>query len=204
MSMDRDKMSNLYKGPSIDASYQVSVHLAEGFQRGRLKCEKLTNDKWWQKLTLPLARWAKNDCNYLNWKVLRLTWSNFQSTMLQVKNLLQLKEYEMFIIKVPWLTVIKLLSTSFVLVLEAQPIRTSYPLNTSFWLDDIEVRVKKLVLESFKTVRPEIQGFFCIEDETSIELKQRMNARNSRLIITFIGWSQNFPSCFNFLLNNRM
>jgi hypothetical protein len=35
-------MSNLYKGPSIDASYQVSVHLAEGFQRRRLTCEKLT------------------------------------------------------------------------------------------------------------------------------------------------------------------
>jgi hypothetical protein len=34
-------MSNLYRGPSIDASYQVSVHLAEGFQRRRLKCEKL-------------------------------------------------------------------------------------------------------------------------------------------------------------------
>jgi hypothetical protein len=42
--MDRDKMSNLYKGPSIDASYQVSVHLAEGFQRRRLKCEKLTDN----------------------------------------------------------------------------------------------------------------------------------------------------------------
>jgi hypothetical protein len=41
---DRDKMSNLYKGHSIDASYQVSVHLAEGFQRRRLKCEKLTDD----------------------------------------------------------------------------------------------------------------------------------------------------------------
>ena len=41
---DRDKMSNLYKGPSINASYQVSVHLAEGFQRRRLKCEKLTDD----------------------------------------------------------------------------------------------------------------------------------------------------------------
>ena len=40
--MDRDKMSILYKEPSIDASYQVSVHLAEGFQRRRLKCEKLT------------------------------------------------------------------------------------------------------------------------------------------------------------------
>jgi hypothetical protein len=39
-----DKMSILYKGPSIDASYQVSVHLAEGFQRRRLKCEKLTDD----------------------------------------------------------------------------------------------------------------------------------------------------------------
>ena len=26
-------MSNLYKGPSMDASYQVSVHLAKRFQR---------------------------------------------------------------------------------------------------------------------------------------------------------------------------
>ena len=42
--MDRDEMSNVYRGPSIDASYQVSVHLAEGFQRRRLKCEKLTDD----------------------------------------------------------------------------------------------------------------------------------------------------------------
>ena len=31
--MDRDKMSNLYRGPSIDGSYQGSVHLAERFQR---------------------------------------------------------------------------------------------------------------------------------------------------------------------------
>jgi hypothetical protein len=37
-------MSNLYRGPSIDASYQVSLHLAEGFQKRRLKCEKLTDD----------------------------------------------------------------------------------------------------------------------------------------------------------------
>jgi hypothetical protein len=42
--MDRDKMSTIYKGPSIDASYQVLLHLAEGFQRRRLKCEKLTDD----------------------------------------------------------------------------------------------------------------------------------------------------------------
>jgi hypothetical protein len=28
----------------LDASYQVSIHLAKGFQRRRLKCEKLTDD----------------------------------------------------------------------------------------------------------------------------------------------------------------
>jgi hypothetical protein len=31
--MDRDEMNSLYRGPSIDASYQVSVHLAKRFQR---------------------------------------------------------------------------------------------------------------------------------------------------------------------------
>ena len=108
-------MSNLYREPSIDVSYQVLVHLAKRFQRRRLKkisqsetripvaamfvngseqnvqslertfyrcflpnfssfgwgvSEKIkmwkvsgrqtTDAKWWQKLTLPLARWAKN------------------------------------------------------------------------------------------------------------------------------------------------
>jgi hypothetical protein len=43
--MDRDKISKFYWGPSIDSSYQVSVHLAKGFQRRRLKCEKLTDDR---------------------------------------------------------------------------------------------------------------------------------------------------------------
>ena len=33
--MDWDRMSNLYRGPSIDALYQVSVHLAMWFQRRR-------------------------------------------------------------------------------------------------------------------------------------------------------------------------
>jgi hypothetical protein len=42
---DREKMCNLYKGPSINASYQVSVHLTKGIQRRRLKCEKLTDDR---------------------------------------------------------------------------------------------------------------------------------------------------------------
>jgi hypothetical protein len=42
--MDRDEMSNVYRGPAIDVSYQVLLHLAEGFQRRRLNCEKLTDD----------------------------------------------------------------------------------------------------------------------------------------------------------------
>jgi len=55
-------MSNLYRGPSIDAPYQVSVHLAKQFQMRRVKCEKLVtiHVKWWRKLTWPLARWAKD------------------------------------------------------------------------------------------------------------------------------------------------
>ena len=41
---DWDEMSNLYRGSSIDTSYQVSVHLAKQFQRRKLKFEKLTDD----------------------------------------------------------------------------------------------------------------------------------------------------------------
>ena len=37
---DQDEMNILYTGPYIDASYQVLFHLAKGFQRRRLKCEK--------------------------------------------------------------------------------------------------------------------------------------------------------------------
>jgi hypothetical protein len=43
--MDREEMINLYREPSINVSYKVSVHLDEGFQRRRLKCEKLTDDR---------------------------------------------------------------------------------------------------------------------------------------------------------------
>ena len=32
---DLDEMSKIYRGPSTDASYQVSVHLAKRFQRRR-------------------------------------------------------------------------------------------------------------------------------------------------------------------------
>ena len=47
---DRDEMSNLYRGPSIDASYQVSVHLAMRFQRRRFFRNQPIRNKnclWW-------------------------------------------------------------------------------------------------------------------------------------------------------------
>ena len=47
---DRDEMSNLYRGPSINASYQVSVDLAKRFQRRRF-LKKSAN----QKQELPMA-----------------------------------------------------------------------------------------------------------------------------------------------------
>ena len=41
---DRDEMSNLYRGHDIDASYQVSAHLAKQFQRRRF-LKKSANQK---------------------------------------------------------------------------------------------------------------------------------------------------------------
>jgi hypothetical protein len=38
--MDGNEMSNLYREPSKDASYQVSVHLAKQFQRRFLEIDK--------------------------------------------------------------------------------------------------------------------------------------------------------------------
>jgi hypothetical protein len=35
--MDRDEIGNLYRGSSIDASTQVLVHLANRFQKRRIK-----------------------------------------------------------------------------------------------------------------------------------------------------------------------
>jgi hypothetical protein len=36
-------MRKSYRGPSIDASCNISLHLAKRFQRRRFKCEKLTD-----------------------------------------------------------------------------------------------------------------------------------------------------------------
>jgi hypothetical protein len=59
--MDRDEMNKVYRGPSIDASYQVSVHLAKRFQRRRFKKisqseTRIAYGLWWPCL---LMDWDK-------------------------------------------------------------------------------------------------------------------------------------------------
>jgi hypothetical protein len=53
------RLYTLYRGPYIDAFCQVWLHLAQLFQRSRLKYEKVngqtTNAKWWQYLTWPFG-----------------------------------------------------------------------------------------------------------------------------------------------------
>ena len=43
MLTDRDERSNIYRDTSMDASYQVAVHMAKRFQRRRIK--KSANQK---------------------------------------------------------------------------------------------------------------------------------------------------------------
>ena len=49
------------RGPSNEHLWQVWLKSVQRFQRRRVKCEKLTDDYPWQKLTWPIARWAKNE-----------------------------------------------------------------------------------------------------------------------------------------------
>jgi hypothetical protein len=54
--MDRDEMSNIYRGPPIDASYQVSVHMAKRFQRRFFRNQPIRNKNclWWPCLLTDL------------------------------------------------------------------------------------------------------------------------------------------------------
>jgi hypothetical protein len=49
--MDRDEMNNFYRGPSIDASYQVSDHLAKRFW-GEDRPIRNKNCLWWPCLLM--------------------------------------------------------------------------------------------------------------------------------------------------------
>ena len=45
--MNPAEMSNLYRGPSIDACYQVLIHLAMQFQRRRFLEINESETRWW-------------------------------------------------------------------------------------------------------------------------------------------------------------
>ena len=68
--MDRDEMSNIYRRPSIDASYQVSDQLALRFQRRRLKCEKLMDNRRQVMAKAHLAKGNVSFCHHLAYVVL--------------------------------------------------------------------------------------------------------------------------------------
>jgi hypothetical protein len=59
--MDQNEMSNVYRGPSIDASYQVSYHLAKRFQ-------KLTNKKQELPMTAMFVNGSKRN-ERLDWSI---------------------------------------------------------------------------------------------------------------------------------------
>jgi hypothetical protein len=58
--MDRDKMSNLYREPSIDASYKVSGHLAKRFQRIRFLEVHIVQIHWqtWPPQEILVSDWS--------------------------------------------------------------------------------------------------------------------------------------------------
>jgi hypothetical protein len=58
--MDQDKMSNLYRGPFTDASYQVSVHLAKRLE------DKIFRNRPWM-----FIGWSSTNCTFfVLWEVL--------------------------------------------------------------------------------------------------------------------------------------
>ena len=66
---DPDEMSNVNRGPFIDASYQVLVHLAKQFQRRFLKNQPIRNKNclWWPCLLMDrdkMSREPSIDASY--------------------------------------------------------------------------------------------------------------------------------------------
>jgi hypothetical protein len=70
---DRNEMSNLYRGPSKDASYQISIHLTKWLQRRRFKKNQPIRNKicLWQPCLITdrdemsnLYRWPAIDASY--------------------------------------------------------------------------------------------------------------------------------------------
>jgi hypothetical protein len=63
--MDRDEMSNLYRGPSKDAPYQVSIQLAKWFQRRFFRNQPIIKDCSFRPDPLPNMAATGNYCFWL-------------------------------------------------------------------------------------------------------------------------------------------
>jgi hypothetical protein len=68
---NQHKKHNSGRGPSNEYFWQVWLKSVRRFQRRRFKCEKLTDGRTtdaypWQKVTWPMARWAKNEPIVIN------------------------------------------------------------------------------------------------------------------------------------------
>ena len=63
--MDRDEMSNLYKGPSKYASYQGLIHLARLFQRRRFFQESTNQKQEWPVAAMFVNGSGKNEQSLL-------------------------------------------------------------------------------------------------------------------------------------------
>ena len=65
MLMDRDEMNNLVRGSSIDASYQVSVHLAKRFQRTRFYSKSTNQKQEWPVAAMFVNGSGRNEQSYI-------------------------------------------------------------------------------------------------------------------------------------------
>ena len=70
---NRDEMSNLYRGPAINASYQVSLYLAVSEEK--IKMWKI--NRWWtqsddKSSNCLLIKWSRKACNKSNMSRLQL------------------------------------------------------------------------------------------------------------------------------------
>jgi hypothetical protein len=58
-------MSNLHRGPSIDVSYQVSVHLAK-IKMWKVNVRQAMDARWWQKTHIAFGKVrAKKKYNFI-------------------------------------------------------------------------------------------------------------------------------------------
>ena len=95
-SMDRDEISNFYRGPAIAASYQVSVHLAKRFQRRRF-FQKSTKQKQELSVAAMFVHGSGRNEQSLQRTFQRCflpSFGSFGNTVLEEKNLKKISQSE--------------------------------------------------------------------------------------------------------------